>query len=575
LSTCLSARPSDRPSLDPEVLEYFFSEARARIERFGEALGTAARPGARDALDDAFRHVHAIKGAASTVGLSSIARGAHALEGALLALKARASDPSAAEIDVLATARAHLAVALATPATAPAEIDALVALLRGAGLVREHDLQPVSQLPQDRARQTPALDAIRVPVAAVAQLAESVGEVGFVSDRMALHGVAMREFARLLADAARSVEQALQRIGPPRPWGAPADALERLASVSREIAHASGDLDREGECLGRDAEVLGALAGGARESLARLEGTTVRWLFERVAPAAETLARREGKELLVVRHGEAVEIARGLAERLVEPLAQLARNAVTHGVEPPASRLARGKPARATLRFAARVERDRLSLVVEDDGAGVDLEGVRQRARALGLLREAEAQDPGAVLATLFLPGVSTRVVVDAAAGRGVGLDLVHREIAQVGGSIAVTSRRGEFTRFEIEIPMRPLAQRVLVVRAGGERVALPLERVTRVVACAEEAGGAPVVDLALVMGAAPAAGAAPGACMVLLQSVAGPLGAIVDAVERAREFVVRPLPPLLAGLRPWAAATVDGEGRAMLVVDVDQLRVG
>jgi two-component system chemotaxis sensor kinase CheA len=293
-----------------------------------------------------------------------------------------------------------------------------------------------------------------------------------------------------------------------------------------------------------------------------------------VAAAAEALARRERKEVLIVRQGESVELSRSTAERLVEPISQLARNAVTHGVEPPSSRLARKKPARATLRLSAAIEVGRLRLTVEDDGGGVDIEGIGHRAVALGVLNDALRSDPAAVLATLFLPGVSTRVKADTSAGRGFGLDLVHREIAQLGGEIAVDSKRGLFTRFTIEIPLRPIAQQMLVVISAGERMAIPLDRITRVVPSPRDAGGARVFALANATGVSmlPAASASDGGAVVLVATARGPLGIGVDGVERARDFVVRPLPPLLAGMRPWSSAVLDAEGHVILVLDVDAL---
>ncbi len=562
-------RPSDRPSLDPEVLAFFFGEARARIERLADALVALTRPGASEALDEAFRHVHAVKGAALTVGLGSIARGAHALEAALQALKSRDRDLHAAEIDVLSTARTHLAVAMTTPSRASTEVEALVAVLRGAGLVRDHDLQPVSSLPRDRERESVAVDAMRVPVQVVAGLAESVNDVATVGDRIVEHGVSVREFARHIAGSSRVVHDALLRIGPARPWGAPADALERLQSVERTIATAALDLEREGERIARDAEALETLSGSARDALQRLGASSARWLFDRIAPAADALARREGKEVVIVRQGDDVEIARLLAERLAEPLAQLARNAVVHGVEHPATRMARGKSVRATIKFSAVVEAGRLRISIEDDGAGVNEDAVAERAIALGLLSPAQRRDRSAVLATMFQAGVSTRTRADTSAGRGVGLDLVYREVSALGGHVTVSSTRGALTRFVIEIAMQTLAQRMLVVTSGDERVALPLDRVAGVVGHADALNYTVVSLNALMREGREEPERGP---VVLLVTTGGTRGLRVESVDRAREFVVRPLPTLLAGVSPWSGVTVDGDGRVVLVADVDRI---
>jgi two-component system chemotaxis sensor kinase CheA len=322
--------------------------------------------------------------------------------------------------------------------------------------------------------------------------------------------------------------------------------------------------------------VLGALAGGAHEALQRLGVSNAGWLFDRVASAAVALARQQDKALRVTRHGDEVEIDRSTAERLVEPLHQLVRNAVTHGVEPPASRLSRGQSARATLRLTAMIAGDRVRLAVEDDGAGVDLSAASRRARALGALREVDAGDPRAVLASLFAPGVSTRSKADAAAGRGVGLDLVRREVGQLGGVVSAASERGHFARFEIEVAARPPAQRVLIVRVSRESFALPLERVVRVQDSADTEPQTPVLSLAAAVGLEPLVepGDKTATTHVVVRTTPGLLALVVDEVERARELAVRPLPWLLSGTGPWAAATLDGEGLVTLVPDLDRLAV-
>jgi len=581
------ARRSERPAavppsmppgaIEPDVLAFFHQEARGRVDRLRAVIDELSRTGEMDALDEAFRHVHAIKGAASVVGLGSVARSAHAIESALAAMRTRTRAPSGDDVDAIEHARLLLHAALTDAAVAPAANLQITALLRNAGLVRDRDFGTKRQAePADDSKPSVA-DIVRVPVAAIGSLSETTGEMGFLHDRIDAHADGVRALSRTMADSARAVAHALRRIGPARPWGAPADALATLGTVQRALGRTHEDLELRAERLSRDAGMLQSLAGNARESLAGLGATTARWLFDRVAAVAEDLARRQGKDIVVLRQGEDTVIERTVAERLVEPFAQLARNAVVHGFEEPAVRMSHEKPARATLRLTAAAYGDWRSFVIEDDGVGIDAASVRTSAGVAGV--PIDADDDAGALAALFLPGVSTRLVADTAAGRGVGLDLVQREVSELGGTIEVTTCVGAFTRFDVQLRVRPLVQRVLVVFAAGASVAIPIDRVIRVVQSREDAIGARLVTLATAIGARPsrppsivphvANAAGP---IVLLDCVGGPLGVQVDDVGRPREFVVRPLPALVAGLKPWAATTLDGEGRVLLVLDVDQV---
>lgn len=557
-----------RSSSEFDLQGYFLAEARLRLEAVAEGLaalrGAGSEPAAKAVLDGVLRDVHALKGAAGIVGARAVARGAHALEGALASLRDRGEAPGRREVAVLGIARDRLALALGDAAGGADAVAGLITALREGGLLRDEDIAEAS--PGKTEGAVRGADVIRVPTQAVARLAEAVGEVGFVHDRMARHAGTVHDAARSLVRAGRAVEDALRRIGPARPWGAPADALRALVAVQATLADEEHALEREARGLRHDAELLGTLAGGARDALKGIGASTAGWLFDRVALVVDAAAGAD-KSVRLVREGESTEIDRGVAERLIEPLAQLVRNAVAHGVERPAQRMARGKPARATLRLAAEAHGELLRIVVEDDGAGIDLGAVRARAAALGLVPMSGKLSDVAVLEALFLPGVSTRETADASAGRGVGLDLVRQEVRLLGGVVRATSEQGAGARFEIELTPRPMAQRVVRVRAAGECVALPLARVLRVERRDTWPAATRKVSLSGLFGSR-----AVGGWVVALAVAGGEIGLEVETVEAPHEIVVRAMPAVLVGAGPWAAAAIDGEGTVTLVLDPDRL---
>ncbi len=563
--------PPPLAGIEPEVVEevrgFFRDDARVRLASVASLLVRLA-PAAEDhrgILDAMLRELHALKGASATVGYAPLARGVHALEGAAQALRARSGPPGLHTVAALEAARARLATALDEDDLGEEAAEEALGRLRGAGLLRQRDVlqaRPSSVAPA--LGNEVSSDVIRVPALSVARLTESVGEVGYVQRRLDLRVGAVHEAARSLQRAARSVEDVLRRIGPARPWGVPAEVLARLAGVERSVRETVRSLDSESAAIRQDAEHLAALSATAAESLQGLGRVGASWLFDRVAAAVESAALAGARQVRVQRVGASVELDRAVAERLVEPLTQIARNAVAHGIERPSQRLAAAKPAWATLKLEAARVGDTLRFAVEDDGAGIDLEAVREHAVDSGVVEPGRPLGEAELLELLFLPGFSTRRRADADAGRGVGLDLVREELRRLGGVVRASSRPGAGARFEIELALRPLSQRVLPVRGGADRVLLPLGAVEAVKARGEPDLQTPVASLAAIYGAP--GGAA--AFVVILRSRRGAFGLAVDAVEAPGEVLVRPLPPSLAGRTAFVGASINGDGSVVLLLD-------
>ncbi len=206
-------------------------------------------------------------------------------------------------------------------------------------------------------------------------------------------------------------------------------------------------------------------------------------LFGRFPRVVRDLGESLGKPARLELGGEGIELDRAMLEELVEPLIHLLRNAVDHGVERPADRVAAGKPAEASLRLGAGRRREWIVIRLEDDGRGVDRDAVVRRAVERGLLPAApETLSDAEVLQLLVRPGFSTKAEVTEVSGRGVGLDVVASKVRALGGSLGLRSEPGRGTVFEITVPLTTAVQRVLLVGADGERYAIPFRLVREAV---------------------------------------------------------------------------------------------
>ena len=292
-------------------------------------------------------------------------------------------------------------------------------------------------------------------------------------------------------------------------------------------------------------------------------------------------ARELGKSVILEIVGESTRVDRDILERLEAPIVHLVTNAIDHGIELPAQRLAAGKTAEAHLRIHARHENGRLVVTVRDDGGGIDPEKVRERVRRRNLapadtiagLSESE------LLEFLFLPGFSTRDTTSHLSGRGVGLDVVQSMAQEAGGSVSVTSTLGTGTVFRLTLPVTRSVVRVIRVTAGGEPFSVPMVRIDNLAQLELEGDvetpGAtwngrrhPVVVLASILGFGNQT--LPKGPVPLL--FCGGFAFAVDRFIDQAELSVRRLDPRLGKIPGVSAASLDENGLPLLILDVDDL---
>ncbi|WP_233840699.1 chemotaxis protein CheA [Dyella sp. 2HG41-7] len=341
-------------------------------------------------------------------------------------------------------------------------------------------------------------------------------------------------------------------------------------SDNEMLATMAGDLDRVSD------DLQTAVLGMRMQPVGRL--------FQRFPRIVRDLARQLGKDIELVTEGEDTDLDRSLVEALADPLIHLLRNAVDHGLEDPAGRARAGKSPKGKVKLSASQRGERIVISVSDDGRGMDPEVLRRKAVEKGVIDETQAARLSEVecYELIFRPGFSTAATISDISGRGVGMDVVKTRVAELGGTLQVQSRLGHGSTLELTVPLTLAILRVLMVRVGDRLFALPLSNVSEVFELnpqhdhmldgrrvAAHRGRALVLgdlaDWAGVHGAG-------GRNVVVLHVGHMHLGCLVHEVIGREDVMVKPLGPLFEGVPGVAGATVTGDGRLALVLDLAAL---
>jgi two-component system sensor histidine kinase and response regulator WspE len=300
------------------------------------------------------------------------------------------------------------------------------------------------------------------------------------------------------------------------------------------------------------------------------------------------LARTLGKRLRFDIDGQDTQVDRNILEKLKAPLGHLLRNAVDHGIEAPDERLATGKPAEAMLRIEARHSAGRLQVTVADDGRGIDLDRLRaavierklSNAETVAKLTDAE------LLEFLFLPGFSMKEAVTDISGRGVGLDVVQSVLKQIRGTMRITTRRGQGSRFQMELPLTLSVVRTLLVEVGAEAYAVPLAYIRHAVKLAQgdieslegrahfdlDGRSVGLVTAHQLLGVAPPQTTGELLSVIVVGDATHVYGLIVDRFLGERELVVQSLDPRLGKIKDVAAGALMEDGSPALILDVEDI---
>ena len=305
------------------------------------------------------------------------------------------------------------------------------------------------------------------------------------------------------------------------------------------------------------------------------------------------LAADLGKKIELVTSGQDTELDRQVLELIKDPLTHMIRNAADHGLEPPAERLAAGKPETGRILLQARHEGGAIIVEMSDDGRGLPAEKIRAKAISAGVVTAAQgaAMSDAEARQLIFMPGLSTAEQVTAVSGRGVGMDVVRTNIEKIGGAIELTSVEGQGTRLTIRIPLTLSIVSGLIVGCCGERFAMPQAGVVELVSAGgsegrriEEINGTsvlrlrdrllPLVSLQQLLGLPAGDEPRAEACIVVARVGAFVFGVIVDKVFDTEEIVVKPVSSILRHLKLYSGATILGDGSVIMILDFKGISV-
>ena len=521
------------------LLQTFLTEAGEHVRALEEAfVALETRPDDAELLNGIFRRAHSLKGDALMVGFPRIADFAHGLEDLLERLRDGALAVDADLVSLLLRAvdvlKALLAAAAAGQDILPPELDSTKAALVAACAGPANDVAaPVEHTPASATVSAEA-GTLRVDVGKLDRMLNLTGEIAIARGRV----------AQMMA-------------------GLP-------AGVGQEILEAHRDADR--------------LQMELQEQVMKARMVPVGPFFRQYSRVVRDVARAHGKAVRLVIEGDEVEMDTRVVERLRDPLTHMIRNSIDHGIESPELRAALGKPTEGCLTLRAAHEGGLIVIEVRDDGAGFNRKRIAERAKETGLAADPQQLPDSELLALVFAPGFSTAETVTDLSGRGVGMDVVRRNIEGLRGTLAIESVDGDGATITIRLPLTLAIIDGFGVGVGDETYVVPLDAVLECLALPADShrdgNGHGVINLRgeplpyiRLRDRFNAGGAAPRREHVLVvQHAGGRAGIAVDALFGERQAVIKSLGAGLDGLSGLSGSTILGDGRVALILDVPAL---
>ncbi|NJR77108.1 chemotaxis protein CheA [Sphingomonas corticis] len=369
------------------------------------------------------------------------------------------------------------------------------------------------------------------------------------------------------------------------------DKLDRLVNLVGELVITQAMLAQRLSLHGVGAidelSDLDHLTRDLQESAMSIRAQPVKSVFSRVPRIIRELEAGTGKRVRLEVEGEMTEVDKTVVERIGEPLTHMIRNAVDHGLESPEDRVAAGKPAEGAVRLAAEHRSGRIVISVSDDGRGIDTAKVRAKAVERGIIAPDANLSNEEIENLIFAPGFSTAATVSNISGRGVGMDVVRRNVQALGGRIGITSVFGKGSTFTLTLPLTLAILDGMVVSVGAQTYVIPLAHVVE--SLRPQAGEVrrfgpdaavldvrgdylPILPVGRLLGVEGSCAEASAAVLIVVETDAGQSILMVDGIQDQRQVVVKSLEANYAPVAGLSGATVLGDGRVALILDVETL---
>ena len=579
-----------------EVLQEFLVESYENLDRLDQDLVALERtPDDVSTLSSIFRTIHTIKGTCGFLGFSKLEAVTHVGEGLLSRLRDRElqldADIVSGLLQLVDAVRGMLSKIEETGSEGDGQYDALVGEL---GRLQSGEARPESPVVTD---EVPLLGEL---------LVTSVG----LSREDVAHAVEQQA-----AGDNRPIGELLMDEGKLKP-GELVDALQAQAEARSGVADQSirvdvALLDKLMNLVGElvlarnrvlqftradsdpafvtTSQRLNLITSELQEGVMKTRMQPVGNVWSKFPRVVRDLSLQCGKQIRIEMEGEETELDKTIIEAIKDPLTHIIRNSVDHGIETPEARVAAGKPAQGLLKLRAFHEGGQVNIEIIDDGAGVNIERVRARAVERNLLTadQATRMNDREIANLIFLPGFSTAAAITNVSGRGVGMDVVKTSIEKIGGTVDLQPRPGLGTTLRIRIPLTLAIIPALIVVTDGDRYAIPQVNLLELVrlegqqamAAVEYIGTTPLyrlrgnllplVDLREQLGLPAREGASEAMNIVVLQADDRQFGLVVEGVTDTEEIVVKPLGRQLKSIATFAGATIMGDGRLALILDV------
>ena len=601
-------------NLQQELIKDLLIESAEGLDRYDrELLSLEEGQGGPETMNNIFRVIHTLKGTAGCLGLHGIERTAHAGEDLLSMLRSGKLQPSPSMISALLSLS-----------------DALRSMLReleAHGNEGSNDYSALMQLLGDLQSANPDTAAPSVPASAAPAFGlfeDEIGQEGPAATppadpKDAAYGLFGDDAQDTVPNAPDPVPAptTLATAAGPAPSSVPSDSFGKGSAADNAIRVDIAQLDKVMNLVGElvlarnqivanttqfdqaalmtASQRLNIITTELQESVMKTRMQPIGNIWAKFPRVVRDVSKDLNKRVRLILEGQSTELDRTIIEAIKDPLTHIIRNSIDHGIEHPDARRQAGKAEEGLLSLRAYHEGGQVNIEIMDDGGGINVERVKSKAVAQGLLTPENAArlSEREALNLIFLPGLSTAEKITNVSGRGVGMDVVRTNIEKIGGSIDIQSQTGQGTTIKIKIPLTLAIIPALIVTSGGERFAIPQVSLLELVRLEgqqarsgiEQLYESPVYRLRGQLlpltflnrefklhertRQAEADPADEVLNIIVLQADGRPFGLVVDEINDTEEIVVKPLSKQLKGLACFAGATIMGDGRVALILDV------